>query len=579
MQALPPGAMIDRYRIETVLSAGGFGRIYRARHVVLDRVVALKVLRPERTSEEDLQRFLREARIAAACSSEHVVQIFDGGRIADGSPFLAMELLEGSDLGTVLASRGRLSVEESLPIVQQMLAGLGAVHAQGVVHRDLKPANIFLSPGRGGKPLVKLLDFGISKFLRRISLLPLTDTGITVGTPLYMAPEQLYDSREADHRADLFCCGAILFKMLCGDAPREAALGRAGPGRFLDPAPPLLTVAPDVPPLLAEVIDKSLLNDPSARFEDATAMWSAIERAARGEPALRPSLPTLREVGVMTATEPNLEAHTPRMGGASGVESVNPVARAEKVFERPRGRPVSVPPQRKSRREMWLLASTVLLAASVAVLMVAVVAAPPEHVGTLTTTAPDAAFAAPASDASVRDAHTVVATHIADASNDEPSGGERDRRRSNRNGKVTKAERDATQGAPRDPVATEAPIVPLTGPAPSGPHANLRGVRLVHIPRSDGADFYGTEARRTATATVRRAIGRMGSCRRSEAILTHVQFDVEGGGDILAARSNAALPDPNPEATRCVAAAIAAIDRVDEPFRGTVFADIELLPR
>ena len=320
--------MVDRYRVETVLSSGSFGRIYRARHVVLDRLVALKVLRPERSTEEDLQRFLREARIAAACSSEHVVQIYDGGRMSDGSPFLAMELLEGLDLGTAISVRGRLSVDESVAITGQVLTGLDAVHARGVVHRDLKPPNIFLSPRQGQMPMVKLLDFGISKFLRRMTLPALTDTGIAVGTPLYMAPEQLYDSREVDPRADLFCCGAILFKMLSGLAPREAQRASGSAATFDRPAPSLVSVASDVPPLLAEVVDKSLANDPSARFQSAALMWSAIERASRGIPASRPSLPTVSVLGAQAATQPNLPADSRSVSATSvatrAISSVRP---------------------------------------------------------------------------------------------------------------------------------------------------------------------------------------------------------------------------------------------------------------
>ncbi len=189
MSAVPQ--RIDRYLIERELGRGSFGAVYKARHSVIGRDVALKVLHPERaTSPSVLERFLGEARAVAAIGSPHIVQVFDAGLTPDGKAFLAMELLEGEDLAQHLARQGRLSPAAAVSIAREVLLGLAAAHRAGVVHRDLKPANIFLARASDGSLHAKVLDFGISKIARPVGE-ELTMTGTMLGTPHYMTPDQL----------------------------------------------------------------------------------------------------------------------------------------------------------------------------------------------------------------------------------------------------------------------------------------------------------------------------------------------------------------------------------------------------
>jgi serine/threonine-protein kinase len=179
----------DRYRLERFLGEGGMGAVWAARHVVTGKTVALKVLKGG--SEEHRRRFVQEARVAAAIRHPNVVDVHDVLALPDGRPVLVMDLLEGEPLSEAIERRGRYSLEELGPIMLQVLAGIGAAHAAGVVHRDLKPENVFLCGDT-----VKVLDFGIAKLTALTSAIQhtaaLTQTGSVLGTPMYMAPEQVF---------------------------------------------------------------------------------------------------------------------------------------------------------------------------------------------------------------------------------------------------------------------------------------------------------------------------------------------------------------------------------------------------
>lgn len=219
---LSPGNLIDRkYRIVGVLGRGGMGSVYAAEHVRIARRVAIKVL--NRTgSANDVIRFEREAR-ATQIESPHIVQVYDLGNLEDGAPYMVMEYLAGESLGNRLTREGPLHPREVVPIAIQVLDGLVAAHRVGLMHRDLKPDNIFLvASATAGQELVKLLDFGISKFVgaSRESAEPaLTKSGMAVGTPHYMSPEQVRGSAELDTRTDLYSLGVILYQSLSGRLP------------------------------------------------------------------------------------------------------------------------------------------------------------------------------------------------------------------------------------------------------------------------------------------------------------------------------------------------------------------------
>src|SRR5882672_2949435 len=207
-----------RYRIEAELGSGGAGTVYRALHLERQTKVAVKVLRPELASSVELRhRFAREARALTALSHPNIVSVVDSG-VASDTAFLVMELLEGETLSARL-KRGALSVTAALVIMRQLLSALGFVHEQKLVHRDVKPANIFLQAEGDGRDRVRLLDFGLAKFLAPEALGPsLTRAGQVFGTPSYMAPEQIA-GQQADPRTDVYAAGIVLFEMLAGRVP------------------------------------------------------------------------------------------------------------------------------------------------------------------------------------------------------------------------------------------------------------------------------------------------------------------------------------------------------------------------
>lgn len=244
----------DRYRLRALLGKGGMGAVYEAEHVLLGRTVALKILHAEYADRPEVRRrFENEARAVVAIDHPNVVRALDVGRAPDGSPYLVFERLRGRDLEQLLRERGSLGVPEAVRILRAVSDALQAAHARGIVHRDLKPANVFLEePG----DVPKVLDFGISKLGELGG--PTTHTGVVMGTPAYMAPEQLRDSSRVDARADVFAAGVMLHRMLAGALPGEAALDA------------------EVPEALAAVIRRAMHPEPEARFASMDAFRHAL---------------------------------------------------------------------------------------------------------------------------------------------------------------------------------------------------------------------------------------------------------------------------------------------------------------
>ena len=294
--AIAPGALIDgKYRVERVLGMGGMGLVVAAVHVALDRRVALKFLRASPGDTGDvasIERMLREARAVAGLRSEHVARVIDvvsraahPSHDASTPPYIVMEYLQGEDLAARLRASGRLSVGEAAAFVLQACEAIAEAHAGGIVHRDLKPANLFLTTRVDGHPLVKVLDFGISKLTGPASpaALSLTRTADLIGTPLYMAPEQLRHARSVDPRTDQWSLGVILFELLTGVLPFPATSLMDLCARVLesDP-PPVQSVRADVPAPLAEAIARCLQRDPGARFASVADLAEALEPFAVG---------------------------------------------------------------------------------------------------------------------------------------------------------------------------------------------------------------------------------------------------------------------------------------------------------
>ena len=224
-----PGTVINgKFRVVALIATGGMGRIYRAEQAPLGRMVALKVLRTPQIDAEPIgtefrRRFDREASILAKLQHVNVVTLFDYGRIESGGPdryFMAMEMLQGETLAARLRSQGALSAQETLRIVRQMARGLREAHRLGAVHRDLKPSNVMLVPEEDGGEIVKILDFGIGKLLGADDEQDITQEGSFLGSPKYIAPEQV-NERRVDARTDIYALGVITYECLCGRVPFE----------------------------------------------------------------------------------------------------------------------------------------------------------------------------------------------------------------------------------------------------------------------------------------------------------------------------------------------------------------------
>ena len=286
-KALDPliGVIVDdRYEVIEPLGEGGMGTVYKVRHVTLNRMFALKVLRRDLADDPALsQRFIQEARATAAIKHPSVVSINDFGVLPDGIPYFVMELLVGETLSGRLRGRGPVPPGEAIAIAKRIAEGLSASHAANVIHRDLKPENVFLV---GGSEL-RIVDFGAAKI---IGASKLTRPGVVFGTPYYMSPEQA-SGQPIDARADVYSLGVLLFEMLTGRVPFEADtyMGVLTKHIFTAPPKPSERVAPGtmLGPLEAIVI-RALEKDPAARYASMDELAKALDAAARSLPAPAP---------------------------------------------------------------------------------------------------------------------------------------------------------------------------------------------------------------------------------------------------------------------------------------------------
>ena len=294
------GVMVGPYRIDRLIGAGGMGEVYRARDARLGRDVAIKVLPGELSVDADrFQRFEQEARAAAALSHPNVLAVYDVGR-HDGSPYIVAELLEGETLRERL-KRGALPVRKAVDTAIQIARGLAAAHGKGIVHRDLKPENVFITTdGR-----VKILDFGLAKLTQAEPSLagtsnlpttpPQTKSGVVLGTLGYMAPEQLR-GLPVDHRSDIFGFGAILYEMLSGQRAFRGETAIDAMMAILEDEPPPISAAErQIPPALADIVERCLAKQPTARFQSAGDLAFALEGlAAHSDSALPVALVAAR---------------------------------------------------------------------------------------------------------------------------------------------------------------------------------------------------------------------------------------------------------------------------------------------
>jgi serine/threonine protein kinase/tetratricopeptide (TPR) repeat protein len=280
---LPEGTVLGgRYQIERPLGEGGMGAVYKARDLELDRLVALKVIRPELAGNPDiLQRFKQEILLASQVTHRNVIRIYDLGD-ADGIKFITMEFLEGEDLRSLLHQHGKLSVEESESIIEQTLAGLSVAHQQGIIHRDLKPGNIM----REASGRVVVMDFGLARSLGGDGM---TRSGLMVGTMEYMSPEQA-QAKELDARSDVFTVGLIWYELLTGKMPYHADSAIASLlKRTQERAIPVVEHDPTIPKVVSDIVSRCLERDPAMRYQNAEDMLADI-RAWRGHRTVSASL-------------------------------------------------------------------------------------------------------------------------------------------------------------------------------------------------------------------------------------------------------------------------------------------------
>ncbi len=282
--------LLGKYRIESLLGEGGMGSVWRAEHVRTGRKVAIKVLAEQFLANTGVvQRFGREARAASAIDHPGIVEVLDLDQTEDGSPFLVMELLPGYSLGARIAAKGKLPIDETLGIMEQLLDALQAAHDHGVVHRDLKPDNVFVVPRKRGVNTVKILDFGISqKADERVQ--QLTVAGTVLGTPHYMAPEQAMGDIDVDARADIYAAGVLMYECLVGDVPFDATNYNALIHVILNDAPasPRQRGA-DVGLEVERVLLRCLSKEKTARPDTARALSRLLREAHTRDSLKKPT--------------------------------------------------------------------------------------------------------------------------------------------------------------------------------------------------------------------------------------------------------------------------------------------------
>ena len=281
----------DRYLVKGVLGEGGMGMVYEAEHRGLGRSVAIKVLNPSQAKKRvAVKRFQQEARAAGAIGHPNICEVYDLGSLEDGSPYLVMEKLVGTTLADRIGREGGLPFDEVVDVIQQVLAGLVAAHEKGIVHRDIKPENVFLARRIGAPPIVKILDFGVSKMMPAFQTgeenLDLTRTGMVMGTPYYMSPEQARGERNLDGRVDVYACGVMMYESIAGKRPFLAPNYNALLLAIINTSPKSLReVRPATPPAIESIVGRMMAKARDDRYMTAASVLRDLQAIA---PSLQP---------------------------------------------------------------------------------------------------------------------------------------------------------------------------------------------------------------------------------------------------------------------------------------------------
>jgi serine/threonine-protein kinase len=336
----PGDVLAGKYRVESVLGVGGMGMVLLVRHIDLGQQMAIKVMMPGVIHDDQAAaRFVREARAAAAIQSEHVVRIFDVGTFDSGLPYMVMELLRGQDLSQVLAHELRLPFETAVDYVLQASHAIAEAHARGIVHRDLKPSNLFVTTRSDGTPLVKVLDFGISKALNPDVDAPtsgnLTATSAILGSPLYMSPEQVRNAKHVDARTDIWALGVILHELLTG-APAFSADTLPGICAAItaDDPPPLTSMREDAPAELEAVLTKCLEKNVAKRYQTTRELMAALRPFASAAGRIDP----VSAAAAQTMRAAESDAPPAPVFGFDGAGATADIALEGRVAPRPAGK-------------------------------------------------------------------------------------------------------------------------------------------------------------------------------------------------------------------------------------------------
>jgi serine/threonine-protein kinase len=285
VHALIGQTLAGKYRIDDLISEGGMGTVYRGTHILMGKIVAVKVLRPSLAADEKIvARFSREARAASRISHPHALSVTDFGEDENGRVFLVMEYLRGKTLKQVIRKEGRLSLERTVEIMRQISGALQAAHEQNVVHRDLKSENVMLLDTSGGD-FARVLDFGIAKIMEPEGGYDaeLTAPNIVIGTPHYMSPEQCAQSTAIDARSDIYSLGIILYEMLVGHVPFSGESSTAIMLKQMqEAAPSVLDERPELPLAVGQVVARALEKAPERRYQQVTDFIRDLTTAASG---------------------------------------------------------------------------------------------------------------------------------------------------------------------------------------------------------------------------------------------------------------------------------------------------------
>jgi serine/threonine protein kinase len=284
------GAVLSqKYALERLLGTGGMGSVYAAKPLASDSqpnlALAIKVLAIDFLTDEDIKsRFIEEGRMCQRLIHPNIVRVFDVGTAEDGTPYIVMELLDGVPLSAYTRSGGRVPLAQAGIILQGILAGLGAAHAQGIVHRDLKPENVFLAREPNGAFSAKILDFGIAKVMDVAGGMgSKTRTGVLLGTPAYMSPEQIKNAKDVDARADLWSAGVMLYEMLTGRVAFPAPTEYARLAAVLNTSPPPLEQVDPQLSRLSSFVQLAMQKDRAQRFQTGLEMARALSAALGAE--------------------------------------------------------------------------------------------------------------------------------------------------------------------------------------------------------------------------------------------------------------------------------------------------------